>query len=401
MTLSRDASRTDSDERAIRAYRLARIRAQLAAADVAGILVSDPINLRYATGSRNMQVWTMHNVCRYAFVATQGPVVLFELPSSMHLSRRLETIDEMRPSLAWDFMAVGGRGEEMAGRWAAEIADLVKAHGGGNRRLALDRGDVLPMAALAREGIAAVDGKGAMELARAIKSPLEIESFVASLRQTEAAVADMRAAIEPGMSEQEAMSIFLAGSVRRGGEYQETRVFASGPRTNPWFQEASDRRMQAGELLSFDTDMIGPDGWYTDISRSFLLGDRRPTDSQRRLYDLARRQLAHNIALLRPGMSFVELSEKSFRLPESCLANRYADIAHGCGLGVEYPLVWYAEDAQWGAYDGLLAAGMIVCVESYIGEVGGTEGVKLEEPVLIGDAGPRILSSYPLEDRFA
>ena len=168
MTLSRDASRTDSDERAIRAYRLARIRAQLVAADVAGILVSDPINLRYATGSRNMQVWTMHNVCRYAFVATQGPVVLFELPSSMHLSRRLETIDEMRPSLAWDFMAVGGRGEEMAGRWAAEIAGLVKAHGGGNRRLALDRGDVLPLAALAREGIAAVDGKGAMELARAM-----------------------------------------------------------------------------------------------------------------------------------------------------------------------------------------------------------------------------------------
>jgi len=401
MTLSRDAGQTESDERAIRAYRLARIRAQLAAADVAGILVSDPINLRYATGSRNMQVWTMHNVCRYAFVAAQGPVVLFELPSSMHLSRRLETIDEMRPSLAWDFMAVGGRGEEMAGRWAAEIADLVKTHGAGNRRLALDRGDVLPMAALAREGIAAVDGKGAMELARAIKSPLEIESFVASLRQTEAAVADMRAAIEPGMSEQEAMSIFLAGSVRRGGEYQETRVFVSGPRTNPWFQEASDRRMQAGELLSFDTDMIGPNGWYTDISRSFLIGDRRPTDSQRRLHDLARRQLDHNIALLRPGMSFVELSEKSFRLPESCLANRYADIAHGCGLGVEYPLVWYAEDAQWGAYDGLLAAGMIVCVESYIGEVGGTEGVKLEEPVLIGDAGPHILSSYPLEDRFA
>ncbi|HXQ42092.1 MAG TPA: Xaa-Pro peptidase family protein [Candidatus Udaeobacter sp.] len=401
MTLSRGASQTESDERAIRAYRLARIREQLVAADVAGILVSDPINLRYATGSRNMQVWTMHNVCRYAFLATEGPVVLFELPSSMHLSRRLETIDEMRPSLAWDFMAVGGRGEEMAGRWAAEIAGLVKAHGGGNRRLALDRGDVLPMAALAREGIAAVDGKGAMELARAIKSPLEIESFIASLRETEAAVADMRAAIEPGMSEQEAMSIFLAGSVRRGGEYQETRVFVSGPRTNPWFQEASDRRMEAGELLSFDTDMIGPNGWYTDISRSFLVGDRRPTDSQRRLYDLARRQLAHNIALLRPGMSFVELSQKSFRLPESCLANRYADIAHGCGLGVEYPLVWYAEDAEWGAYDGLLEAGMIVCVESYIGEVGGAEGVKLEEPVLIGDGPPRILSSYPLEDRFA
>ena len=44
---------------------------------------------------------------------------------------------------------------------------------------------------------------------------------------------------------------------------------------------------------------------------------------------------------------------------------------------------------------------MIVCVESYIGEVGGGEGVKLEEPVLIAEAGPLLLSSYPLEDSFA
>ena len=202
------------------------------------------------------------------------------------------------------------------------------------------------------------------------------------------------------MSEQAALAVLLAGSIRRGGEYPETRLLTSGPRTNPWFQETSDRIMAKGELLSFDTDMIGPMGFYTDLSRSFLVGDGRPSDAQRRLYDLARRQLAHNIGLLRAGTSFVELSEKSFQLPESCLPNRYADIAHGCGLGVEYPLIWYAEDAEWGAYDGRLEAGMIVCVESYIGEVGGEEGVKLEEPVLITEGAPVVLSSYPLEDSF-
>ena len=115
-------------------------------------------------------------------------------------------------------------------------------------------------------------------------------------------------------------------------------------------------------------------GFYTDLSRSFLVGEGKPSDAQRRLYDLARRQLAHNIAPASAGTSFVELSEKSFRLPERCLPNRYADIAHGCGLGVEYPLIWYAEDAEWGAYDGVLEAGMIVCVESYIGEVGRGRG---------------------------
>jgi Xaa-Pro aminopeptidase len=389
-----------SNEPAIRAYRLGRVREQLAAADVAGIVLFDPVNLRYATGSRNMQVWTMHNACRYAFVATQGPVVLFDLPSSMHLARELETIDERRPSLAWDYLAVGPRGTEMAGRWAAEIASLVAEYAGANRRLALDRADLLPLNALAREGIDAVDGKGVMERSRAIKSALEVRSFVAALRSTGAAIAELRAGLRPGMTEQEALALFVAGSLRRGGEYPETRLFTAGPRTNPWFQETGDRPIAAGEILSFDTDMIGPGGWYTDLSRSFLVSDRPPSDAQRRLHELARRQIDHNMALLRPGASFIELSQRSFRLPENCLANRYADIAHGCGLGVEYPLIWYEEDAESGAYDGVLEAGMVVCVESYVGEVGGSEGIKLEQPVLIVEEGPQCLARYPLEDAF-
>jgi Xaa-Pro aminopeptidase len=399
--LSESSIQAIFDERRIRAYRLDRIRRGLAEADIAGIVLFDPTNLRYATDSRNMQVWTMHNVCRYAFVATSGPVVLYELPSAMHLSRHLETISEWRPSLAWDYMAVGPRGEEMAGRWAREMADLLRQHGGGNMRIALDRGDALPLFALQRERIEVLDGKGVMERARSVKCADEVAAFVFSLRATEAAVGELRDCLRPGMTENEAFAVLVAGALRRGGEYPETRVLSSGPRTNPWFQEASARPMQAGELMSFDTDMIGPMGFYTDISRSFLVGDCRPSDGQRRLYDLARRQVEHNVSLMRPGAGFLELSQKSFRLPESCLPNRYADIAHGCGLGVEYPLIWYAEDAEWGAYDGRLETGMIVCIESYVGDKGGAEGVKLEQPVLVTETGPVLLASYPLEDGFA
>ena len=59
----------------LRAYRLSRLRAELAARDCAGILLYDPINIRYATGSRNMAVWTTHNPARYAYVPTDGPIV--------------------------------------------------------------------------------------------------------------------------------------------------------------------------------------------------------------------------------------------------------------------------------------------------------------------------------------
>ena len=41
---------------------------------------------------------------------------------------------------------------------------------------------------------------------------------------------------------------------------------------------------------------------------------------------------------------------------------------------------------------------MVVSVESYIGEVGGAEGVKLEEEVLITDTGSEVISKFPFEE---
>ena len=40
---------------------------------------------------------------------------------------------------------------------------------------------------------------------------------------------------------------------------------------------------------------------------------------------------------------------------------------------------------------------MTLCVESYIGNVGGPDGVKLEEQVLVTEDGVRNLGQYPFE----
>jgi Xaa-Pro dipeptidase len=180
-TANREGGLPDIDEKSIGAYRLERVRAQLVRRDLAGIVLFDPINVRYATGSRNMQVWAMHNAMRYAFVATDGPVVLFDYPGSLHLSEHIEVIDERRPAIGWDFFGSGARNEERAQRWAAEIADLVAQHGGGGKRVAMDRADLLPLRALVSRGTEVVDGKAVMELARAVKSDEEIRAMRHSL----------------------------------------------------------------------------------------------------------------------------------------------------------------------------------------------------------------------------
>jgi Xaa-Pro aminopeptidase len=66
------------DMRALRTYRLGRLQAELRRHDYAAALLFDPINLRYATGSRNMAVWLLHNPARYCLVPAEGKVVLFE-----------------------------------------------------------------------------------------------------------------------------------------------------------------------------------------------------------------------------------------------------------------------------------------------------------------------------------
>ncbi len=186
-----------------------------------------------------------------------------------------------------------------------------------------------------------------MELARAIKSADEIEAMRCALATCEAAMRVMQEHVRPGISEQELWAHLHAENIRRGGEWIETRLLSSGPRTNPWFQECSSRVVEAGDLVAFDTDLIGPYGYCADISRTWLCGERRASNRQIDLYRLAREQIACNLELLRPGVGYARaFGEGLSRCPRRYRANRYSVIAHGVGLCDEYPAVYYPEDAE-------------------------------------------------------
>ena len=245
----------------MRAYRLTRVREQLARQDCGAAILYDPINIRYATGSRNMTVWVLHNAARYCFVPLEGPVILFDFHNCGHLSDDIETVDEVRHTTSWYFFGAGPRIDEKAGLWAAEIADLLKTHGGGSRRLAMDRCDPPGYAALARLGVEVCDGQGPLELARCIKSADEIACMNIAMAVCEAGMARMREALRAGMTENQLWAILNQTNTEMGGEWIETRLLSSGGRTNPWFRECSDRIIRAGELVGFDTDLIGPFGY--------------------------------------------------------------------------------------------------------------------------------------------
>ncbi len=384
-----------------RRYRLTRIRAELKKRDLAGIVVYDPLNVRYATDSTDMQLWCTHNAVRYAFVATEGPVILWDFHNCEHLSWHLELIDEIRHGTAWFYFEAGDQAEARAKRWAAEIADVLKGCGGGNKRLAVDRINPAGVAALADHGISVHDGEAVMEHARAVKCTDELKAMRRAIAACEASMRVMEEALKPGMTENDLWAVLHAENIRRGGEWIETRLLSSGPRTNPWFQECSARVIEDGDLVAFDTDLIGAYGYCCDISRTWLAGSKRPTNEQRALYAMAEEQIAANTEMLKPGATFRELSFAGTSLPEEYLPNRYSALFHGVGLCDEYPSVPYPEDFEQSGYDGVLEPGMVVCVESYVGRHGGHEGVKLEEQVLITETGHEQMSHYPRDARLS
>ncbi len=383
----------------VRTYRHDRIKQKVVEHDCAAILLYDPLNIRYATDCSDMQVWTMHNAARYTIVCADGHTICFEYKNAMHVAEGLDRVDEVRPAVTWFYFSSGPLIADKLKIWAAEIADVVRQHGGGNMRLAIDKMEPGGVDALRGHGIEIIEGQELTETARMIKSSDEIELMRWTIAVCEQGMWRMRKNSIPGKTENEIWAELHYENIRNGGEWIETRLLAIGERTNPWFQECSDHVGKQGDLLSFDTDLVGPYGYCADISRSWTIGLVPPTNEQRTIYTFAKAEIEHNTALIQPGMSFAEFSEKSMRIPEQYHDNRYSCAFHGVGLCDEFPSVPTHVDVELGkGYPGTIEEGMVLCIESCTGLNGGRECVKLEIQVLVTDKGAVQLDTFPFED---
>ena len=386
------------DLKAVRAYRLGRVRAEMAKRDIAAVILSDPINIRYATGTRNMQVFSMRNAPSRYLLLTAEKSILFEFTGCLHLADGFETVDEVRPTRTASFVAAGPATAEREKVWAAEMADLITSLVGKNVSVGMERMNAGAAIALQNLGFRIVDAQEPVEMARAIKSDEEMKCVRASLRATEIGVGKLRDAIQPGMTENELWSVLHQSIIAQNGDYCETRLLNSGERTNPWFQETSNNTIGKNELIALDTDVVGCHGYYSDFSRTFHSGPDAPSQQQRTLYKVAMEQVHHNMDIIKAGMSFRDYAVQAWDIPEKYYANRYYLSAHGCGMTGEYPYLYHSGDFPDAGYDGIIETGMTICVESYIGEENGSEGVKLEQQLLVTETGTELLSQFPFEE---
>jgi Xaa-Pro aminopeptidase len=178
--------------------------------------------------------------------------------------------------------------------------------------------------------------------AREVKTPQELKVFEVNAELGMRLMGAVEGAVQPGVREIDVLAEMTDVLLRNGGEYLITRAVVSGPNTNPWNLEATDRAIGSGELVFVDTDAFGWEGYFVDLSRTFLCGDVEPTPVQRGTYRAAHDWLAAARAAVRPGM--------------------------------------------------------VICLEAYFGAEGEPEGVKLEDQVEVTDTGCRVQIPYPFSD---
>src|SRR4051812_49984326 len=119
------------DEDALRAGRLARLQAAMAAHGLQACLLFSEPNVRYATGAITMPIWSMSTFTRCAVVPVEGAPILFEHPNSMH---RVDGVD-VRPMHAWEFY---DDAVTHADRFAAEAVAALPELGVGGGPVAVD-----------------------------------------------------------------------------------------------------------------------------------------------------------------------------------------------------------------------------------------------------------------------
>ncbi|MEO0343355.1 MAG: dimethylsulfonioproprionate lyase DddP [Pseudomonadota bacterium] len=390
------------DLQAMRRHRWARLTKHIVDRGYGGLLMFDPLNIRYATDSTNMQLWNTHNPFRAVLLCADGYMVIWDYKNSPFLSQFNPLVREARSGADLFYFDRGDKIDVAADAFSNEVRLLMEDHAGQNKRLAVDKIMLHGLRALEAQGFDIMEGEEVTEKSRAVKGPDEIKAMRCANDACEKAVWEMEKAARVGvpagnMSEDDIWSVLHAENIRRGGEWIETRLLSSGPRTNPWFQECGPRIVQNNEIVAFDTDLISSYGICIDMSRTWWIGDQKPRQD---MIDTMKHSVEHiqtNMEMLKPGVNIQDLSRNCHQMWPNLQDGKYGCLMHGVGLCDEWPLVAYPDKMVEGAFDYELEPGMTLCVEVLASPKGGDFSIKLEDQVLITENGYENLSTYPFD----
>ena len=224
---------------------------------------------------------------------------------------------------------------------------------------------------------------------RSRKEPGELKLLQAAATQADKVMAEARARLKPGVTEESVGQFVLRRFVDLGAVEPWVSV-ASGPNGALPHHEFSSRKLRRGDVIVVD---LGAqlNGYQSDITRTFFLGEPEP--EAKRVYAVVWAAQEAGRAAVRAGTSGRECDRAARELIARHGYGRYFIHRLGHGLGMEV----HEEPCLASDNRAPLPSGAVVTVEPGI-YLPGRFGIRLED-VVMARSGPALtLTRSPLGD---
>ena len=387
----------------LREYRLNRAREAMKTAGLGAMLVMYDENVRYVTSTVTPGWCRLKPGLRYALLCEGAEPVLFEQGDiGTQINRHCPWIprDNVRYAYSWIKGAVGGAAEQQVTKFTRAILDEMKKYGVDKAPLGVDFIDLNMISSFNAHGIQWADGMSPMVSARAIKNIDELEAMRIVAAICDACHTAISHFLVAGMQEHQITAFAMEFLYNIPGiEDVEDIIVSSGPNSWPNWRHFSDRIIQPGDLVIIDMAAVTWNGYKSCMYRTYCVG-KKPTDEQRRYYDLAYRWLYDAIDMVRPGATTKDIAEVwpsaketwGYEEEDQAAANLWG---HGLGLAqYDTPVVSriYSLD-----HPVVIEPGMSFALETQHGKPL-QWGVRLEEMLVVTEEGPQVTTQFPIEE---
>jgi Xaa-Pro aminopeptidase len=384
----------------LRAYRLGRAKAALAASDLGAVLVFDHNNIRYLT-STHIGEWARDKMTRYALLTRGGEPYIWDFGSAAK-HHRLNCPWLLPNNIRAGMIGLRGAVAPevgLAGAAAREIKQILIAEGVADMPVGVDILEPPLQAALAEAGIVVRDGQQTMLDARQQKSRDEQTLLNTACAMVDGVYQMISEELKPGIRENELVAKATKMLYDLGSDDVEAINAVSGERCSPHPHVFSDRIIRPGDQAYFDIIQSFV-GYRTCYYRTFAVG--KATDAQRDAYKRARGWIDAAIELMRPGVTTDKVAKVWPKATEfgfdSEMESFGLQFGHGVGLGLhERPIISRLNSLD---HPVELLEGMVIALETYCPAKDGFSAARIEEEVVVTADGPQVITHFPSDELF-
>ena len=380
----------------MREHRVSRIKQYMDKFDIEVLLLFDTCNKRYATSTAVCSP-EIDNMGRYSIIPRNGPPHIFGFGSEV----AAEKIN--CPWIAdYTYPAHGTMYGALPPGWGAtngflKDLDMVLSNFGLDKskvRIGVDVIEAQTLLAMQAAGYTVADGMVVMQHARAIKNEDEIALLKHACAIVDAAFHRIAREIRPGAKENDLQAVASHEMHRLGAQWVHNVQVTSGNRTFPHPHLSSDRLLQPGDIIFMDVVCLF-NGYHTCVYRCFTVGppSQKQIDTHARCYEI---QMG-GIEAVKPGATTADVVTRWPDYREMGALNEHEifglQYGHGVGVGLwEFPIMSRAYSLE---HPVEIEPGMVFALETYAGNEDGTDGVRLEDEVVVTDTGIEVITKFP------